>query len=73
MILKIRELTEVDKKKPPGVAESRSDFIADKYILTDLEQNYVTKLVDILRGFNQQAKLAVKANIDALYHHKKER
>lgn len=73
LLLKIGELSEVEKNKPAGGASRPLEYIADKYILTDLEQNYVTKLIDILRGVNQQAKLAVKANIDALYHHKKER
>jgi hypothetical protein len=61
------------KEKPSRVAERPSEFLVGKYILTELERNYVAELVDILRRLNQQAKLAVRANIDALYHHKKER
>jgi len=73
LLLKISELSEIEKEKPSRVAERPTEFLVGKYILTDLEQNYVAKLVDILRGLNHQAKLAVKANIDALYHYRQER
>lgn len=73
MLLKIGELSEIEKKKPIVVVEHPSEFIVGKYILTDLERNYVTKLVEILRGLNEQAKLSVKTNIDALYDYKKQR
>jgi len=73
LLLKINKLSEIEKKKPAKGAKRPSEFIIGKYILTDMERNYITKLVEILRGLNQQAKLAVKANIDALYHYKKER
>lgn len=73
LLLKISELTEVEKKKPDRVAEQPSEFLVGGYILTGAEINYVEKLVDILRGLNRQAILAVKANIDALYRYKKVR
>lgn len=38
-----------------------------------MEKDYVDKLLAILRGMNQQAKLSVKTNIDALCPHKKAR
>lgn len=49
-----------NSKRPAEVAEGPLEFM-------------VGKLVDILRGLNHQAKLAVKANIDALYHYRKAR
>lgn len=73
LLLKISELSEAEKKRPAVVAEGPLEFMVGKYILTELERNYVGKLVDILRGLNHQAKLAVKANIDALYHYRKAR
>lgn len=73
LLLKISELSEVEKKKPAKIAKSPAEYIVDKYILTDAERNYVEKLLGILRGINQQAKIAVKINIDALYHYKKEK
>ena len=73
LLLKISELSEIEKKKPGAVAERHAEFVVGRYILTDLERNYVTKLVEILGGLNQQAKLAVKVNIDALHNYKKER
>lgn len=73
LLLKISELSESEKKRPAVVAEGPLEFMVGKYILTEPEQNYVGKLVDILRGLNHQAKLAVKTNIDALYHYRKAR
>lgn len=73
LLLKISELSEAEKKKPAKIAESPAEYIVDKYILTDSERNYVEKLLGILRGINQRAKIAIKVNIDALYHYKKEK
>ena len=63
LLHKISDITEVEKSKPDRVGERPSEFIVGKYILTDSERNYVEKLVDILRGLNRQAKLAVKVKI----------
>lgn len=73
LLLKIGELSETEKRKPGRVAERPSEYAVDKYILTDIEKDYVDKLIGILRGTNQQAKLAVKINIDALFRYKKEK
>ncbi|MBI5212306.1 MAG: hypothetical protein HY957_02905 [Nitrospirae bacterium] len=73
LLLKISELAEAEKKMPVVVATRPSELIAGKYILTDMEQGYVDKLLAILRGINQHAKLAIKANIDILYRCKRKR
>jgi len=73
LLLKIGELSEKEKRKPDRVTERPAEFAVGKYILTDMEKNYVDKLLAILRGINRQANLALKSNIDALYPHKKAR
>lgn len=73
LLLKIGELSESEKRKPGRVAERPTEYAIGKYILTDMEKDYVDKLLAILRGINQQAELAVKTNIDALCLYKKER
>lgn len=73
LLLQISDLSALQKKKTSEIAESPDEFIAGDFILTDVELKYVTRLLNILRGFNRQAQVAVKANIDALYHHSKER
>lgn len=73
LLLKIRELSEIEKLKPLQVAKQPAGYVLDKYILTDMEKGYIEKLLAILRGLNLQAKIAIKANIDALYLYRKKR
>lgn len=73
LLLKIGELSEKEKRKPGRLAERPLEYAVGNYILTDMEKNYVDKLLAILRGINRQAKLAAKINIDALFSHKKEK
>lgn len=73
LLLKIGELSEKEKRTPGRVAERPLEYAVGKYILTDVEKDYVDKLLAILRGINRQARLSVKTNIDALYPHKRER
>lgn len=72
LLLKIGEFSDIAVRRPE-LAEQIAKYEAGKYILTDMEQSYVDKLLAILRGINQQAKLAIKANIDVLYRCKKRR
>ncbi len=73
LLLKISELSEIEKQKPCRVTEQPAEYIVGKYILTEVERNYVEKLLGILRGINRQAKFTIKANIDTLYNYKKEK
>lgn len=70
---KISELSDIEKRKPGQAAEQPVEYAVGKYILTEIEKNYVDKLLGILRGVNNPAKLAVKIGIDALFSHKKEK
>lgn len=67
LLLKISRLSDSERREPSQTAERKAEYTTDKYILTDMERGYVDKLLAILRGVNQQAKLAVKTNIDAFY------
>ncbi|MBI5749494.1 MAG: hypothetical protein HZA00_10250 [Nitrospinae bacterium] len=73
LLLKINEFYGTKKLQLHQVAELPSKYKDSKGIITDLEQEYIEKLLAIFRGINQQAKLAVKSTIDALYHHRKDK
>lgn len=73
LLLKISELSEIEKQKPSRITERPAEYAVGKYILTDIEKDYVEKLIGILRGINQLAQLAVMANIDVLCRYKKEK
>lgn len=73
LLFKIGELSDIEKQQPKQVAESHPEYMVGKYILTDLERDYVEKLLAILRGINKQAKFAAKMTIDMLYHYRKKR
>ncbi|MBI3813462.1 MAG: hypothetical protein HY279_03210 [Nitrospinae bacterium] len=73
LLLKINEISGVKKMQTSRIAEFPSKYKAGKGVITDLEQKYIEKLLAIFRGINQQAKLAVKSTIDALYPHRKDK
>jgi len=72
LLLKIGELSESEKRKG-RVAEKPDAYLVGKYALSDIEEKYVEMLLRILRGKNQEAKLALKTGMCALSRYARER
>lgn len=73
MLTKMSEFSTTERDKPGTAAETLSEYLAGKFALTDLEQNYVKKLLAILRGNNRQAEFLIRASIDVLSLYKKDK
>lgn len=72
LLLKINELYGMKRLQANLLVETTSEYKTGKEI-KESEREYVERLLAIFRGTNQQAKLAVKSTIDALYYYRKDK